>query len=241
MPEETKDETPAEDNSVEKTTEKVEESAEDKLSEEELEAQAEAELKAEAEELEQLREERTNSSEKNQKLQSQVDKIRNGAEEKKKQLESQLTSTEDPAEKLEIERAVFELEKGLFELDRETSAGTNLSEKVAATLKELGYAEDSNVAKKLFALVDKGGDDIEDVIDAQLDLLKSVGSVKTEEKTTDSKKLVDINEGREKGSRPSGDNIPSINASDFGKGGKTRENAVKNLEGFLEELAKKET
>lgn len=252
MPNEKKDDKPVEDNSTEKKTPeeekkgaeaKAEAKPSDDKSEEEKAADKEAKEMADKKAVaksEKDKADTANTKEQNQKLQSQVDKIRTGAEDKKAQLEAQLESTEDPADKLAIERSIFELEKGLFDLDRETSAGTSLTSKVTSTLSELGYANDSEVAKKLFAVIETGGDGVESAIETQLDLLKSIGpQTKKDEEKPDDKKPADIDAGKNKGTKPDGDNTASIKASDFGEGGDKAAKAAEKLENFMEELAEK--
>ena len=210
--------------------------------EEELAAEKEAQEKADkeaAEELEKDKADTVATKEQNKQLQSQVAKIRQGALDKQAELASKLKETEDPGEKIEIERAILDLDKGLFELDKEASAGMDLAGKVSSTLKELGYAEDSEVAKKLFAIVESKGDTASELIDSQLETLRLIGT-KIEEKKLDEKKPADIDEDKGKGEKPAGDTTPSVNAEDFSNADpKKREEASKNLEEFLGVLAKK--
>jgi predicted RNase H-like nuclease (RuvC/YqgF family) len=239
-----KTKTPPADNADEKKVpaDDAGKSADEKSDEEKLTEEAEAKKLADdksEEETKKGADDVASMKKTNQRLQSQVDKIRANAEAKKEQLESQLEATEDPAEKLKIERAVFDLERGLFELDRDTSTGTSLADTVTSTLSELGYDADSEIAKKLLAIVEKGGDGAKEAINMQLDLLKSIGpKVKTAEEKKD-KAPADIDANKDKGDKPNGDTVPAVSASDFGKGGETREKAISNLEGFLEKLADK--
>lgn len=200
---------------------------------EELDAQA----KADAEELRQLRDDNAALQKESQHNQSQVDKIKQGAIDKREQLEASLGDTEDPSEKLTIEKAIFDLDKGLFELEREIASGDGLTEQVNSTLKELGYAEDSEIAKKLLAIIASEGDNASAIIKPQLELLRLAG-VRTAGKKEEVKLPASINADKQGSKIPDG-STSEVSAKDFADGGEASQKAGEKLSKFIEELSAK--